>query len=54
MAADLGAHADYLMAETLALELGFGATPAFAPEIERPWEIDGQTVTIAIRRAPRG
>ncbi len=54
MAADLGTHADYLRAETLAVELGFGAAPEFAPEIERVWEIDGQTVTIAIRRMPRG
>jgi isoleucyl-tRNA synthetase len=47
---DLAAHADYLKAETLAVELDLRPAPDFVPELERTWDIDGRSVGIGIRR----
>jgi isoleucyl-tRNA synthetase len=47
---DLAAHADYLKRETLAVRLDMTPSPEFTPEIERTWDIDGQAITIRIRR----
>ncbi len=47
---DLEAHADYLKAETLAVRLELSPSPDFVPELERTWDIDGQSVEIGIRR----
>ncbi len=54
LAADLTTHADYVRAETLAVELDLDKAADFAADIERNWDIDGKPVTIRIRRAPRG
>jgi isoleucyl-tRNA synthetase len=47
---DLAIHADYLKSETLAVELDLPGSPDFDPELEKGWDIDGERVSIGIRR----